>query len=176
MAGTIGMVAGNRPEGLAAIALSLHPFSAESAGVVSDWARTDEEVLMWCGLPAAPVPAEQINAWASEDWVQPFGLYRDEQLVAYGQLWVDDDEAGVELARLIVDPPERGHGLGRRLATGLADLARSTYPLVFLRVHPDNLAAQRCYAAAGFEPIDPDQAAVWNASQPVSYIWLRRGT
>ena len=64
------------------MALSLHPFSAESAGVVSGWARTDEEVVMWCGLRAAPVPAEQINAWASEDWVQPFGLYRDEQLVA----------------------------------------------------------------------------------------------
>jgi RimJ/RimL family protein N-acetyltransferase len=79
----------------------------------------------------------------------------------------------VELARLIVDPAERGQGLGRRLASGLADMARSTYPLVFLRVHPDNIAAQRCYAAAGFEPVAPHQAAVWNASQPVNYVWLR---
>ena len=158
------------------MALRLHPFSADSADVVSGWAQTNEEVLMWCGLPAAPVPAEQINAWAGEDWVQPFGLYRDERLVAYGELWVDDDEAGVELARLIVDPAERGQGLGRRLASGLADLARSRYPLVFLRVHPDNIPAQRCYAAAGFEPVEPHQAAVWNASQPVSYVWLSLAT
>ena len=154
------------------MALRLQPFSADSAYVVSGWAQTNEEVLMWCGLPAAPVPAEQIHAWADEDWVQPFGLYRDERLVAYGELWVDDDEAGVELARLIVDPAERGRGLGRRLASELADLARSRYPLVFLRVHPDNIAAQRCYAATGFKPVEPHQAAVWNASQPVSYVWL----
>jgi ribosomal protein S18 acetylase RimI-like enzyme len=154
------------------MALRLHPFSADSAHVVSGWAQTNEEVLMWCGLPAAPVSAEQIHAWADEDWVQPFGLYSNERLVAYGELWVDDDEAGVELARLIVDPAERGRGLGRRLASGLADLARSRYPLVFLRVHPDNIAAQRCYARTGFEPVEPGQAAVWNAYQPVNYVWL----
>ena len=54
----------------------------------------------------------------------------------------------------------------------VAVLARSRYPRVFLRVHPDNIAAQRCYAAAGFRPVEPGQAAVWNASQPVSYVWL----
>lgn len=155
------------------MALRLHPFPGDSAGVVSGWAQTNEEVLMWCGHPAAPVPAEQVNAWAGEDGVLPFGLYRDERLVAYGELWVDDDEAEVELARLIVDPAERGKGLGRRLASGLAGLARARYPLVFLRVHPDNIAAQRCYAAAGFEPVAPHQAAEWNAAQPVSYVWLR---
>jgi ribosomal protein S18 acetylase RimI-like enzyme len=154
------------------MALHLHPFPADLAEVVSGWARTSTEVLMWCGHPAAPVPAAQINAWASEDWVQPSALYRDEQLVGYGELWVDDDEAGVEIARLIVDPAERARGLGRHLASGLADLARSRYPRVFLRVHPDNIAAQRCYAAAGFRPVDPRQAAEWNASQPVTYVWL----
>jgi ribosomal protein S18 acetylase RimI-like enzyme len=101
-----------------------------------------------------------------------FGLYRDERLVAYGELWVDDAEAEVELARLIVDPGERGQGLGRHLVAGLGDLARSRYPRVFLRVHPDNIAAQRCYAGAGFEPVEPHQAAAWNASQPVDYVWL----
>jgi hypothetical protein len=55
---------------------------------------------MWCGHPAAPVPAGQISAWAREDGVQPFGLYRDGRLVAYGKLWIDDDEAEAELARL----------------------------------------------------------------------------
>lgn len=168
-------MAGDRQEEAAAAAVRLRPFPAESADVVSGWARTPGEVVMWCGHPAAPVPAAQINAWASEDWVQPFGLYRDERLVAYGELWTDDDEAGTELARLIVDPAERGQGLGRRLASGLAVLARSRYPLVFLRVHPDNVAALRCYAAAGFEPVEPQRAARWNVGQPVSYVWLSLG-
>ena len=150
----------------------LRSFPAESAEVVSGWARTEEEAVMWCSHPTAPVPAEQINAWAREDGVQPFGLYRGERLVAYGELWVDDGEAEVELARLIVDPGERGQGLGRRLTTELAGLARSRYPRVFLRVHPGNIAALRCYAAAGFEPVGPHQAAAWNACQPIDYVWL----
>ena len=86
------------------MALALRPFPAGLAVLVSSWASTAAEVLMWCGLTAAPVPAGQIEAWADEDGVRPFGLYRGEQLVGYGELWVDDDEAEVELARLIVDP------------------------------------------------------------------------
>jgi ribosomal-protein-alanine N-acetyltransferase len=153
--------------------LHLRSFSAELAGVVSGWAQ---EVLMWCGAQAAPVTAEQVSAWAGEDGVQPFGLYRGQRLVAYGELWVDDDEAEVELARLIVDPGERGQGLGRHLAAGLARLARFRHPRVFLRVHPGNIAALRCYATAGFEAVLPDQAAVWNAGQPVDYVWLSPAT
>ena len=103
--------------------------------------------------------------------MQPFALCRDEQLVAYGELWVDDDEAEVEIARLIVDPAERARGRACIWRAAWA-LARSRYPRVFLRVHPDNIAARRCYAAAGFQPVDPCQAAEWNASQPVSYVWL----
>src|SRR5712691_13450140 len=105
------MLVRDPPEERAAMALRLYPFPAGSAGAVSGWARTDEEVIMWCGHPGAPVPAEQISAWAGEDGVEQFGLYRDERLVAYGELWVDDAEAEVELARLIVDPGERGQGL-----------------------------------------------------------------
>jgi ribosomal protein S18 acetylase RimI-like enzyme len=153
--------------------LHLRSFPAELADVVSGWARTDEEVLMWCGAGAAPVSAEQISAWACEDGVRPFGLYRGRRLVAYGELWVDDEEAEVELARLIVDPGERGQGLGRYLAAGLARAARFRHPRVFLRVHPRNISALRCYAAAGFEPVAPDQAATWNAGQPIDYVWLR---
>ena len=154
------------------MSLRLGPFPEESAGIVSSWAETDEEVRMWCGAGTAPVAAEQISAWAREDGVQPFGLYRGKRLVAYGELWVDDDEAEVELARLIVDPGERGQGLGQHLAVELTRVARFRHPRVFLRVHPGNIAALRCYDAAGFEPVGPDQAAIWNVGQPVEYIWL----
>jgi hypothetical protein len=36
------------------MAVRLCPFPAEEAEVVSSWARTREEVIMWCGHPAAP--------------------------------------------------------------------------------------------------------------------------
>jgi ribosomal protein S18 acetylase RimI-like enzyme len=156
--------------------LLLRSFPAELAGLVGGWAQTDEEALMWCGAGAAPVPPEQVRAWAREDGVESFGLYRGQRLVAYGELWVDDEDAEVELARLIVDPGERGQGVGRYLAAGLARLARFRHQRVFLRVHPGNIAALRCYAAAGFEPAGPDQSAVWNVGQPIAYVWLSLAT
>jgi ribosomal protein S18 acetylase RimI-like enzyme len=159
-------------DGAAAAALRVRPFPAGLAGLVSGWASTADEVLMWCGHPVAPVPAGQIVAWADEDGVQPFGLYRGERLAGYGELWVDDDAAEVELARLIVDPRERGQGLGRSLVTELARRARARHPLVFLRVHPANQAAQRCYSAAGFALAGPEQTAEWNTGQPVAYRWF----
>jgi len=164
--------------------LRLRPFPAELAGQVSGWATTDAETTMWCGRPTAPVPVEQIQAWAGEDGVRPFGLFHGDgpvadgeadRLIGYGEVWVDDDEQEVELARLIVDPAERGHGIGRRLVTELVVPARAAYPRMFLRVHPDNVAARRCYAAAGFVPVDAEQAAQWNAPQPVAYVWLTLG-
>ena len=159
-------------DGAATAARQVRPFPARQAGLVSGWAGTAEEVRMWCGLAVAPVPAAQIAAWAGEDGVRPFGLYRGGRLAGYGELWVDDGEAEVELARLIVDPRERGQGLGRYLAAELAARARSVYPQVFLRVHPGNRAAQRCYTAAGFQRVPPEQAAEWNTGQPVSYDWF----
>jgi GNAT superfamily N-acetyltransferase/uncharacterized protein YndB with AHSA1/START domain len=155
--------------------LRVRPFPADSAETVSGWARTSEETIMWCGRPTAHVPAEQVNAWGSEPGVEPYGLFHNDRLVAYGELWVDDDEPEVELARLIVDPAERGHGLGRRLVTELASRARERYPNVFMRVHPANAAALRCYSAAGFVPVDPRQSAEWNAPQPIEYVWLTLG-
>lgn len=164
--------------------LRLRPFPAELAGQVSGWASTDVETTMWCGRPTAPVPVEAIQAWAGEEGVRPYGLFHcdsltaegeDDRLIAYGEVWVDDEEQEVELARLIVDPAERGHGIGRRLVAELVVPARALYPTVFLRVHPDNATALRCYAAAGFVPVDQQLAAQWNAPQPVAYVWLTLG-
>jgi hypothetical protein len=99
------IVMADRREEFGAMDVRLRSFPADSASVVSSWATTDEEVVMWCGLRAAPVPPRQINAWAREHGVQPFGMYRGGRLVAYGELWVDDDEAEVELRGSSSIPP-----------------------------------------------------------------------
>jgi ribosomal protein S18 acetylase RimI-like enzyme len=127
--------------------------------------------MSWCSRPQAPVPPEVIEGWAAQADVRAYLLVMDTP-VAYGELWIDDDEREVELARIIVSPYHRGRGLGRLLTAALADLARTRYPDVFLRVRPGNDAAVACYRAAGFERLDPATERAWNEGQPSPYLWM----
>jgi [ribosomal protein S18]-alanine N-acetyltransferase len=154
-------------------ALRLVPFDAADAGIVSSWAASVEEVAAWCSYASAPVPAEVVAGWGREDDVEAFAVRaRDGALVAYGELWIDHDEREVELARLIVDPARRNLGVGRFLAASLAELARCTYPQVFLRVRPENSGAVRSYTAAGFTSASTTEQDEWNRGQPVTYTWM----
>jgi len=152
--------------------IAVVPFVADRAAVVSSWATTPDEVLAWCSRSEVPVPPEVVVDWSSASDVHAYLLVDDGSVVAYGELWVDDDETEVELARLIVDPARRGRGLGRRLVTELAGRARDIHPNVFLRVRPGNDAAVACYRAAGFQRLGPDVEQQWNQGQPVAYLWM----
>ena len=151
---------------------TLVPFDPAHAATVSSWARTDAEVRAWCARDLAPVPPEAIAAWGREEGVRAHALLEGGRPVAYGELWVDAEAGEVEVARLLVDPERRGLGLGRFLAARLAERARGIHPRVFLRVHPDNAIARRCYAAAGFERVPPQDEDLWNRGQPARYVWM----
>lgn len=152
--------------------MQLRSFTADLAATVASWATSPVEATRWCGHTDGLVPAAKVATWATEDGVRPFGLYDADELVAYGELWLDDEEGEVELARLIVDPGRRGQGIGRTLVTELVARAQLSYPSVFMRVHPDNQAALRCYSAASFTRVNAELEAQWNAPQPVQYVWL----
>jgi ribosomal protein S18 acetylase RimI-like enzyme len=152
--------------------MDLRPFTADLAPTVASWPSPPAEIVMWCGHTGGTVSVETIHGWAAQEGVRAFGLHDGERLVAYGELWVDDDEAEVELARLIVDPRLRGQGIGRILVSRLVALARTEHDDVFVRVHPDNEAALRCYTGAGFTRVGAEEEASWNASQPFRYVWL----
>jgi ribosomal protein S18 acetylase RimI-like enzyme len=153
--------------------MELRPVTGDEAATVAGWCTSPVEASMWCGHVGASVPVEKIVGWAAEDGVRQFGLHDGQGLVAYGELWLDEDEAEVELARLIVDAARRGRGVGRTLVAELVSRARSHHPDVFMRVHPDNAAALRCYAGAGFVRVASELEQEWNRPQPVAYVWLR---
>lgn len=93
---------------------------------------------------------------------------------ANGEIWLDDAESEVELAHLIVAPPQRGAGLGRSLVEALVERGFEYHPLLVLRVRRDNVPAQRCYAASGFTRMQPTDERAWNMGQPVEYVWMTR--
>jgi [ribosomal protein S18]-alanine N-acetyltransferase len=153
--------------------MTLRQFGPADAEVVSSWARTPAEVTAWCSHAWAPVPASVIVGWGQEPGVSAYVLGTGRgRIVAYGELWVDHDECEVELARIIVDPHRRNEGIGRDLVSRLADKASGIYPGVFVRVHPGNTAALRCYEAAGFGRVTATEEDQWNRGQPIQYAWM----
>lgn len=154
--------------------MELRPFAVADAGTVARWPSSAAEVALWCGRNDFPVAAQVVAGWQLDSDVRGHVLREGETLLGYGEVWRDDEEGEAELARIIVAPGARGRGIGRRLVRGLAEQAlRAGYAEIFLRVHPGNTAALRCYHGAGFVPVDPALAAEWNAPQSVSYVWLR---
>ena len=158
------------------VRVPLLPFFPDHAALVSSWAVGDDVVRAWCAVEGAVVPAEVVAAWSQADDVEAyvFGDPEDSPL-AYGELWLDEEEGEVELARLLVAPESRGHGIGRALVRALVQQARRTHPElpdVILRVRPENAQAIRAYAAAGFVAVPADEQATWNAGQRFEYHWM----
>jgi ribosomal protein S18 acetylase RimI-like enzyme len=149
-------------------------FDPAHVAVVAGWPLSAQEAGWWCGAGPFPVPAQTVADWQREAGVHACMLLASGAIAGYGELWVDDDEGEVELARIIVDPAARGHGLGRALVRGLlSEAAQAGYPNIFIRVHPANEIALKCYLGEGFSEVGPELARAWNVGQPVTYAWLR---
>ncbi len=151
----------------------LEPFDRAHAPAVLSWARTPEEREAWASI-ADPEPDVSIfDRWHADEDVRPFGLFEGDRLVGYGEIWLDPEEHEAELARLIVDPAERGRGVGRAMVRSLAERARELgFDDVWLRVVPENERAMRAYAAAGFVRATRDQESEFNEGQPRAYVWM----
>jgi ribosomal-protein-alanine N-acetyltransferase len=158
------------------VGVPLQTFDPGRAALVASWAVGDDVVRAWCALEGDTVPADVVAGWSQADDVEAyvFGEPEDDP-IAYGELWLDDEEGEVELARLLVAPDRRGRGVGRALVLSLAEHARRTHPElsdVILRVRPENEQAIRAYAAAGFVAVAADEQSVWNQGQRFAYHWM----
>ncbi|KOV91345.1 MULTISPECIES: GNAT family N-acetyltransferase [unclassified Streptomyces] len=154
--------------------MDLLPCAPVHAALVAGWPTSAAEAVMWCGSHEFPVSEQTVAGWQQADDAEAHVLVDGRRVVGYGELWCDAEEDEAELARIIVAPGARGAGLGRVLVRGLlARAVRAGFADVYMRVHPDNDRALRCYLGAGFRPVDPGLAESWNTAQPVGYVWLR---
>lgn len=153
---------------------SLREFRDPDAREVARWPASIEEVRLWAGSAGRwPVQAALFQRWHEDTGVHPCVLHDGETLIGYGELWVDEPEQEVELARIIVNPANRGRGAGKRLVALLLERASLTgLPDAFVRVVPENGAAIACYRGAGFSPVSDTERDEFNRGQPVDYVWM----
>lgn len=148
------------------------PFDRAHAAAMLGWVLSDAEARMWASLDRAPDDPSIFDRFTADPDVEPWLLLDGGRPVAYGEVWRDGGEA--ELARLLVAPDRRGQGIGRALAASLAErCAELGLRPVWVRVHPENAAAQAAYRAAGFVRADAATEAEFNVGQPAGYRWMR---
>jgi ribosomal protein S18 acetylase RimI-like enzyme len=155
--------------------MRLIPFQNDHAAEILRWVTFHEEARQWGGPGIRwPLDVSLFPAWHADPEIQPYVLYEGEELLGYGEVWVDSEEEEVELARLLVKPARRGQGVGQRLVNLLMEQAvLSGYPMAFMRVFPDNHAALACYHRAGFSLVPPAEQQQYNQGQPIEYVWLQ---
>jgi len=153
---------------------SLREFRASDAREVARWPSSLDEVRRWAGSdPGWPVDVSVFGRWHADPDVRPYIICDGEELIGYGEVWIDEPEQEVELARIIVSQDQRGRGVGRRLVRLLLDRAAlAGLPDAFVRVAPENGAAIGCYRGAGFSPVSEPERKEFNRGQPVDYVWM----
>jgi ribosomal protein S18 acetylase RimI-like enzyme len=158
--------------------MELRPFEDLYTALVAGWASSAQEVALLTGREEFPFPAELLTTWVKNaDDIKSYLYFDGETPVGYGELWLDDEEDEVELARIIVAPDLRGKGIGTDFVRALLQPALAAgYSDVFLRVRPDNEPAIRTYLRVGFQPVDEALAAEWNAPQPINYTRMQYPT
>jgi ribosomal protein S18 acetylase RimI-like enzyme len=153
---------------------SLREFRESDAREVARWPGSLGEVRRWAGSdPGWPVDVSVFGRWHADPGVRPYIICEGEGPIGYGEVWIDESEQEVELARIVVNPDRRGRGVGRRLVRLLLEQAAlSGLPDAFVRVVPENGAAIGCYRGAGFSPVSEPEREEFNRGQPVDYVWM----
>lgn len=155
--------------------MELRGFSDEYAVQVAGWAVDAKEVALLSGRVEYPFPEELKTSWRKVDAeIQSYLLFDSDRAVGYGEVWLDEEEDEVELARLIVDAKVRGRGFGKELVRALlVPAVAAGYSEVFIRVRPDNAVAIHTYHRTGFVDVPAGLMDEWNQGQPIAYRWMR---
>jgi len=131
----------------------LRPATVADAAIALAWTPEDGALRHWAG-PDTRCPATPESFWEDINNADAttFAFESPAQgLVGFGQVRFREQTFG-HLARIIVSPRHRGHGLGRALCVALMREAVRLHPIkaYTLYVFPDNARAIALYRSLGF--------------------------
>lgn len=135
-------------------AYCLEGFQPHQAATVASWVRSDAELFWLAPGTSPPITAAKVIAWTERRGRgYAFHARQGRQMVAYAELnAMPRDPRDLWIGHVLVDPLRRRQGIGRLLTETLIQraFAQERAWRLSLVVFPDNLAALRCYRAAGF--------------------------
>ena len=130
----------------------LKPISPQQFQEVFSWVQTARDRLFWLGPNVhADSPINDVWTRLKCDERPSLGFWHDNKLVGFAQCY-EKHEGARHIACLIVNPQERGKGLGRLFVQALLDYAwqHSDVEHVTLNVLPENNRALNLYRSLGF--------------------------
>ena len=164
---------------------SLRPALLEDLKTVLTWVQTEELLKLWGG-PSLPFPPESESIWSAvgASPENSFSLLDSSgRVIGFAQALPRD--SSIHLARIIVSPALRGHGIGRILCQQLIQLAITKHHPneITLKVYPNNTPAHSLYLSLGFvampEELGSDSIKMrfrpgpQLRSNPAASLWLK---
>lgn len=146
----------------------LREATIEDERVISTWLNNKKDCLFVTNKDE--YKEEHFISWLFSEDQHCFCLVDNEHVVGYGEIWVDDSQGDLEFAHLIIDPTKRGKGLGKVLIRLLEEKAKEiNYPVIYMRVNPENEKAITCYMKCHFEK---DETLTMHFGN--EWIWLKK--
>jgi len=120
----------------------------------SSWIQSQDECDIWTGGRVAyPIHQDQMLVAIDWDGAHNYSLVEGTKLLGVGQLLEREDKR-LHLARILIEPTERGRGFGRILVKKLVGQGLAQHPrCLSLNVHPENKKAISLYESIGFLPV-----------------------
>jgi UDP-2,4-diacetamido-2,4,6-trideoxy-beta-L-altropyranose hydrolase len=137
--------------------LRLRPATEDDARLLLDWAN--DPAARAASFQGGAIGWEEHVAWLGRRLADPdclLWLAETPEGEPAGVVRFDVDAEGVATISLNLAPARRGQGLASPLILAACQELRRTHPMATVRalIKPENLASQKAFARAGFEPVD----------------------
>ena len=128
---------------------------------ISGWIKDQQACTGWSGLKDCfPFVNKNLSGLLHKPGAVSLVLCNEQdEPLGFAQYWPRDEQR-THLGRIIVNPDQRGQGIGKILCEQLIAAANEATkkPIVSLRVYRDNHIAHQLYQRLGFEAYEPDSS------------------
>ncbi|MFZ6751810.1 GNAT family N-acetyltransferase [Undibacterium sp. Dicai25W] len=128
---------------------------------ISDWIKDQQACTRWSGLKECfPFVNKDLPSLLQKPGAVSLVLSNEQDKpLGFAQYWPRDEQR-THLGRIIVNPDQRGLGIGKILCEQLITAASEATgtPIISLRVYRDNHTAYQLYQRLGFEVREDDSS------------------